>query len=53
MSILAEVMRAYRADGMEYAELTVDTANPSGAHGLYASLGYEVSHGEVMYSIEL
>ncbi|WP_448060279.1 N-acetyltransferase family protein [Cellulomonas hominis] len=53
VSILAEVMRAYRADGMEYAELTVDTANPSGAHGLYASLGYEVSHGEVLYSIEI
>ena len=31
----------------------VDTANPSGAHGLYASLGYVKTSGSRMYSIEL
>lgn len=51
--LLTRVMAAYRADGMEYACLGVDTANPSGAHGLYEKLGYEPTHGQVMYSVEL
>ncbi len=53
VALLATVMRAYAADGVEYAELGVDTANPSGAHGLYARLGYEVVHSSTMWSIEL
>ena len=53
VALLAAVMRAYREDGMEYACLGVDTANPSGAHGLYERLGYEPTHGEVLYSVEL
>jgi mycothiol synthase len=53
VALLAAAMRAFAADGMQYAELGVDTANPSGAHGLYAWLGYEVTHGSVMTSIEL
>lgn len=53
VALLATVMRAYAADGVEYAELGVDTANPSGAHGLYARLGYEVVHSSTMYSLEL
>lgn len=53
VALLTASMRSYQADGMQYAELDVDTANPSGAHGLYASLGYEVTHGSAMYSIEL
>lgn len=53
VALLAAAMRSFRADGMQYAELDVDTANPSGAHGLYARLGYEVTHGSAMYSIEL
>jgi mycothiol synthase len=53
VDLLVAAMLAYRADGMEYAELGVDTANPSGAHGLYARLGYEVFHGMQLRSIEL
>lgn len=53
VALLATVMRVYAADGMRYAELEVDTANPSGAHGIYASLGYEVSHSSTMLSVEL
>ncbi|WP_066589007.1 GNAT family N-acetyltransferase [Cellulomonas timonensis] len=53
VALLAWAMAAYRADGMEFARLGVDTANPSGAHGLYAALGYEVDDGSVMYSIEI
>jgi ribosomal protein S18 acetylase RimI-like enzyme len=52
-ALLAASMAAFRADGIEYAELDVDTENPSGAHGLYARLGYEVTHGSAMYTIEL
>lgn len=53
VALLATVMRAYAADGMQYATLDVDTANPSGAHGLYAALGYEVAHASTMLTIEL
>lgn len=53
VTLLAAAMRAYRADGMEYAALSVDTANPSGAHTLYERLGYEPVHGEILYSVEI
>lgn len=53
LAALAEGMRAFAAEGMQYAALDVDTANPSGAHGLYASLGYVKTSGSRMYSIEL
>lgn len=52
-ALLVAAMSAYRADGIEYAALGVDTANPTGAHGLYERLGFEPYHREVMYSIEL
>ncbi len=53
VALLAAAMRSFREDGVQYAELDVDTANPSGAHGLYADLGYERTHGSVLVSIEL
>ncbi|MBC7290979.1 MAG: GNAT family N-acetyltransferase [Actinotalea sp.] len=53
VALLAGAMAAYRADGMAYAALSVDTANPSGAHSLYERLGYERVHGEVLYSVEI
>lgn len=53
VALLAQAMRAFAADGMQYASLDVDTENPSGAHGLYASLGYEKVHGTRAYAIEL
>ena len=52
-ALLAAAMGAYRESGMQYAVLGVDTANPSGAHGLYRRLGYEPTYGEVLYSVEL
>jgi mycothiol synthase len=42
--LLAASMRAFRADGMEYAGLDVDSENPTGAVALYTGLGYEVRH---------
>ena len=53
LAALAASMRAFAEAGMEAAVLDVDTENPSGAHGLYASLGYAKEHGSRMYSIEL
>ena len=53
VAALAAGMRAFAADGMQAAVLDVDTENPSGAHGLYASLGYTKVSGSRMYSIEL
>nr|WP_241429119.1 GNAT family N-acetyltransferase [Agrococcus sp. ARC_14] len=53
VAALAASMRAFADSGMDAAVLDVDTENPSGAHGLYASLGYTMEHGSRMYSIEL
>ncbi|MPV37689.1 GNAT family N-acetyltransferase [Georgenia subflava] len=52
-ALLVRAMRAYAADGMEYAGLDVDTDNPTGAAGLYARLGYERTRGSAMYTIEI
>jgi mycothiol synthase len=53
VAALAAGMRAFATDGMQYASLDVDTENPTGAHGLYASLGYVKMAGSRMFSIEL
>ena len=53
VALLGAAMDAYRADGMEYAVLDVDTENPTGAYGLYARVGFEPTHGAAMYTIEL
>ncbi|MCR8670466.1 GNAT family N-acetyltransferase [Agrococcus sp. HG114] len=53
LAALAASMRSFEDAGMDAAVLDVDTENPSGAHGLYASLGYVKEHGSRMYSIEL
>ncbi|NMR19374.1 GNAT family N-acetyltransferase [Cellulomonas fimi] len=53
VALLAAAMDAYRADGLEHAVLDVDTENPTGAHGLYARVGFEPTSGSVMYSIEI
>ena len=53
VALLVAAIRAYRADGVQDAELGVDTANPSGAHRLYERLGFEVFHRATLRSIEL
>jgi ribosomal protein S18 acetylase RimI-like enzyme len=52
-ALLSAAMTAYKADGIEFAQLDVDTANQSGAHRLYTDLGYAVFHSRTMYAIEL
>lgn len=51
--LLVRAMAGYRESGMDYACLRVDTANPSGAVGLYERLGYEPTYGHVLYSVEI
>ncbi|MCV2396482.1 GNAT family N-acetyltransferase [Actinotalea sp. M2MS4P-6] len=52
-ALLVEAMRRYREGGMPYATLDVDADNPSGALGFYQRLGYERTHGSVLYSVEI
>ena len=52
-ALLVRAMGAYRADGMEYAGLGVDTDNPTGRFGLYGKLRFEPTRGSTMYTIEL
>ncbi|MFC7877609.1 GNAT family N-acetyltransferase [Isoptericola sp. NPDC057391] len=53
VALLAAAMRAFADDDMAVAALDVDTQNPTGAHGLYASLGYTKRHGSRLLTIEL
>jgi mycothiol synthase len=39
-ALLVWSMRAFRAEGLQYATLGVDAENPTGALGLYESLGF-------------
>ncbi|MDM7988962.1 GNAT family N-acetyltransferase [Arthrobacter sp. zg-Y877] len=48
-AMLREAMRRFRKGGMDNATLGVDTENPSGALGLYESLGYRPTHREVVF----
>jgi ribosomal protein S18 acetylase RimI-like enzyme len=52
-ALLTHAMHVYAADGMQYAELDVDTDNPTGAPALYARLGYTKNDGSTLYTIEL
>jgi ribosomal protein S18 acetylase RimI-like enzyme len=52
-SLLAGVIRALAADGIESAGLDVDTINPSGAHGFYERLGYQRQGAQILYTIEI
>ncbi|WP_125777743.1 GNAT family N-acetyltransferase [Antribacter gilvus] len=52
-AVLAHAMRVFAADGMDRAELSVDTENPTGAYGLYERLGFTKDDGQRMYTIEL
>jgi ribosomal protein S18 acetylase RimI-like enzyme len=53
VALLAAQMRAFAADGMRYAVLDVDTANPTGAFGLYSGLGYVKEHSSRAYVMDI
>ncbi|WP_299165036.1 GNAT family N-acetyltransferase [uncultured Arthrobacter sp.] len=52
-ALLAEVMRRFKADGMENAGLGVDTENPSGALGLYERMGYTPTRRSMAFEKQL
>lgn len=52
-ALLATAMDSYRAAGMDYACLQVDTARPTDALPLYERLGFETGDGIVVYSVEI
>ncbi|HEY8295253.1 MAG TPA: GNAT family N-acetyltransferase [Micrococcaceae bacterium] len=43
-ALLVDAMRRFRAAGMDYAALDVDTENPTGALGIYERMGYRATH---------
>jgi ribosomal protein S18 acetylase RimI-like enzyme len=52
LALITEAMRLLHENGIEYAELDVDSENPSGAFGIYTNLGFEVTTGSRMFSLE-
>lgn len=48
--MIAETLRAYREAGLEQAILDVDSKNPSGALGIYETLGFEPRDRSVTYA---
>ncbi|MEE6274364.1 GNAT family N-acetyltransferase [Georgenia wangjunii] len=52
-ALLTTAMRAYAADGMQYAGLGVDRASRTAPLGLFTHLGYEPTRGSAMYTLEI
>ncbi|WP_435300227.1 GNAT family N-acetyltransferase [Timonella sp. A28] len=52
LALITAVMRKLQEDNIEYAELDVDSENPSGAFGMYTNLGFEESTSSRMFSLE-
>ncbi len=50
-ALLAEVLGAYRAAGLECAVLDVDAENPTGALGVYTRLGFAPTARDVSYRV--
>jgi mycothiol synthase len=49
-ALVCESMRAFKAAGLDYAGLGVDTENPTGALGLYERLGFKVIKRSITFS---
>lgn len=50
-ALLAHAVRAYAAAGFDTAMIGVDRDNPSGAAGLYKSLGFTLVRTNVAYEL--
>jgi ribosomal protein S18 acetylase RimI-like enzyme len=48
-SLITHALAAYRRDDLTHAALDVDTENPTGAYGLYTSVGFSTFRGKVTY----
>lgn len=53
LALLSATMRKLQSVGIEYAELDVDTENPSGAFGLYSYLGFVESSSSRMLALDV
>lgn len=51
-ALLTAAMRAYAADGMDYAAAGTDSDSPDGAE-LYERLGYQPTRGTVLYGLDV
>ncbi|MFN2198344.1 MAG: GNAT family N-acetyltransferase [Anaerolineales bacterium] len=51
--LLLASMQAFKADGLEYATLGVDTENPTGALKIYEKVGFEPFRSFVVYEMGL
>jgi len=49
-TLMCESMRAFKAAGLDYAGLGVDTENPTGALGLYERLGFTVIKRSITFA---
>ena len=52
-NLIAHALHSYKKDGLTHAALSVDTQNPTGAYGLYASLGFELYRGTVTFERQI
>ena len=52
-AMLCEAMRRFKAAGLDFATLGVDTENPSGALGIYTRLGFAATQRVVVFSKEV
>ena len=52
-ALIAHALHAYKADSLEFANLGVDTDNPTGAYRLYTKLGFELLRRSVIYEREV
>jgi len=52
-NLIARALHSYTEDGLTHAALSVDTQNPTGAYGLYASQGFELYRGTTTYERQI
>ncbi|MEY3817181.1 MAG: hypothetical protein RI966_1158 [Actinomycetota bacterium] len=52
-SLIIQALNAYRNDGLSHGALDVDTENPTGAYGLYKSIGFSQFRGKVTYELQI
>lgn len=52
-SLIIHALNAYRNAGLSHGALDVDTENPTGAYGLYKSIGFSQFRGKVTYELRI
>ncbi|NCU81693.1 MAG: GNAT family N-acetyltransferase, partial [Acidimicrobiia bacterium] len=48
-NLITHALAKYKALGLTHAALSVDTQNPTGAHGLYTKLGFKFFRGTTTF----